>query len=363
MMEGWFAIGGIVFVSWFEFGLYFIRESEVQWRLPVAFQAVLGIPVLILVQLLPESPRWLVTKDRHPAARTILADLEDEDEDSELIVTELSMIQQSIADELVGDSRNPFARTPNRHLHRTILAVFVNVIAQLSGINIITFYSNTVFENTLHYSGTTSRIISGCLHTWQFLAAGIACLLIDRFGRRGLLLAASAGMCISQAGLAGLFAHLDGPATAGATLLFDFISLFTFPLGLLIIPYMYAAEISPLRIRARVSAIAAAANWMSNFLQAEVTPIGFASIGWKYYVVYMCINGASFIIFYLFYPDVKGRSLEEVDEIFLRSQSIWDPVRIAKEMPLGTEPADVADGGDKPTRVELEGARTNAERV
>jgi hypothetical protein len=76
----------------------------------------------------------------------------------------------------------------------------------------------------------------------------------------------------------------------------------------------------------------------------------------------MCINGASFIIFYLFYPDLKGRSLEEVDEIFLRSTSIWDTVRIAKEMPLGVELGHIGDiEGKKQVGEELEGNRRHAE--
>lgn len=289
MMEGWFAIGGIAFVSWFEFGLYFARNSQVQWRLPVAFQAILAIPVLFLVQYLPESPRWLVIKDRHAAARTILADLADQDEDSEIVSADLSMIQQSVASELVGHSKNPFAQTPNRHLHRTILALFINFIAQMSGVNIITFYSNTVFENTLGYSGTTSRIISACLNVWQFFAAGIACLLVDRFGRRGLILVASAGMCISQAALAGLFAHLDSSAIGGLTLLFDFICLFTFPMGLLILPYMYSAEIAPLRIRARVAALAASQIGYRTFCRPRLRHTGLqASVGST--ILFTCVS-------------------------------------------------------------------------
>lgn len=253
--------------------------------------------------------------------------------DSDVLREEVEIIRESISQEQVGTSSNPFAMTKNRHLHRTLLAMGVNMLAQMTGVNIISFYSNVIFETYLGYSGTLSRIISGCLQIWQFLCATLAIFLVDRIGRRKLLLIGSGGMVISQAGLAALSKYSGVNRTAaGVTFLFDFMALFFFPIGLFLVPFMYSAEIAPLRIRAKVTSLSAATNWLFNFLLAEVTPIGFASIGWKYYLCYMCSSSLAFVVFYFFCPETKGRGLEDIDEFFLRSNNIFETVKIAKSL-------------------------------
>lgn len=146
----------------------------------------------------------------------------------------------------------------------------------------VTFYSNEIFQQILGYNGTKSRVISGCLQIWQFCMATLAVFLVDRLGRRKLLMIGAGGMTIAQAGQAALikYSHVS-KSVAGVTLLFDFLALAFFPIGLFLIPFMYSAEIAPLRIRHKITAMSAATNWLFNFLIAEVTPIGFRTIGWK----------------------------------------------------------------------------------
>lgn len=280
-----------------------------------------------------ESPRWLVKKENYQAAIESLARLDGLPADSDILREEVEIIRDSISQEQVGPSSNPFAMTKNRHLHRTLLAMAVNMLAQMTGVNIISFYSNVIFEDILGYSGTLSRVISGCLQIWQFLCATLAIFLVDRIGRRKLLLIGSGGMVISQAGLAALtkYAHVN-QSVAGVTFLFDFMALFFFPIGLFLVPFIYSAEIAPLKIRAKVTALSASTNWMFNFLLAEVTPIGFTNIGWKYYLCYMCSSALAFVVFYFFCPETKGRGLEDIDEFFLRSNSVFDTVKIARSL-------------------------------
>ncbi|KAJ5201590.1 General substrate transporter [Penicillium cinerascens] len=339
LLEGWFAIGGIVLATWLEFGLYYVSDNSVSWRFPIAFQGLFALVVVLCILLLPESPRWLARSGRMEEAAEVLARLEDVPVESEHVAQELEIIRQSLFMDEVDESAvstSPFALTKNRHLHRTMIAVGVNILAQMTGVNIITFYSDTIFQSELHYSGTLSRIITGCLQIWQFLAAGLAVLLIDRLGRRPLLITAAAGMTIAQTCLAGLSSDLSNKSAAGASLLFYFMALFCFPIGLFLVPFMYAAEIAPLRTRAKVTAMSAAANWIFNFLLAEVTPVGFATIQWRYYIVYACISAFACGSFYLFCPETKGRTLEEIDEIFIMSSSVFDTVRIARELPFQT---------------------------
>ena len=334
LLEGFFAIGGIVAAAWIEFGFFYINDNPVSWRFPIAFQALFALVVLSLILFLPESPRWLVKKDRSLDATVVLSQLRGLEAESSTVSHELADIQQSLLDEHVGTPKSPFARTANRHLHRTVLAVAANILAQMTGLNIVTFYSDTIFQQDFGYSGTISRVISGCLQIWQFICAGIAVLLVDKIGRRKLLIFAAMGMAISQASLAGLSSDLSNKSAASAAFFFYFSALFFFPIGLFLIPFMYAAEIAPLRTRSQTTAMSASSNWLFNFLLAEVTPVGFANISWRYYIVYAAISAFAALVFFLFYPETKGLSLEEIDEIFLQSQSIFDPVRVSKNLSL-----------------------------
>ncbi|PIA96044.1 Sugar transporter STL1 [Cercospora beticola] len=333
MLEGSAAIFGVMFVGWLEFGLYFARQSSASFRFPIAFQAFFPITVMIMVPMLEESPRWLAGKDRFEEARLVLAKLEDESEDSAFVAEQLLSIRQSLEVESQGHSSSPFARTKNRHLNRTIIAIGVNVLAQLSGVNVITFYSNTILQQRLGYSAVLSRIISSCLQTWQFLMATSAVFLIDRFGRRKLLITGAFLMCVANAGLAGLQSDPTNRTAAGCSLLFYFLALAAFPIGMFLIPFMYSSEIAPLRIRAKVTAMSGCSNWLFNFMVAEVTPIAFDSIQWKYYLVYVCTNLLSVAVFYLFLPETRNGSLEDIDAFFVRSTNPLQPVKVAKMLP------------------------------
>lgn len=334
LLEGLFAIGGVALATWIDFGFYYAQSTSVSWRFPIAFQGVFAVTVVGLVSFLPESPRWLVKKDRTEEAGDVMSRLDDMPTDSTVVARDIANIQQSLLDDNNGASSNPFAFTHNRHFHRTILALAVNLLAQMSGVNIITFYSDTILQDQLGYSGTIARIISGCLQIWQVLAAGLAVLLIDRFGRRRLLIFSAAGMMVSQACLAGLQSDSSNEEASSASILFFFTALFCFPIGLFLLPFMYAAEIAPLRVRSKVTAMSAGINWLFNFMIAEVTPVGFATIGYKYYIIYAAINAFSVVVFYFFYPETKGRTLEELDEIFIQSKTMFDPVKVARELPF-----------------------------
>ncbi|PPJ60079.1 hypothetical protein CBER1_07569 [Cercospora berteroae] len=300
MLEGSAAIFGVMFVGWLEFGLYFARQSSASFRFPIAFQAFFPIIVMIMVPMLEESPRWLAGKDRFEEARLVLSKLEDEPEDSVFVAEQLLSIRQSLEVESQGHSSNAFARTKNRHLNRTLIAIGVNVLAQLSGVNVITFYSNTILQ--------------------------------QRLGRK-LLISGAFFMCVANAGLAGLQSDPTNRTAAGCSLLFYFLALAAFPIGMFLIPLMYSSEIAPLRIRAKVTAMSGCSNWLFNFMVAEVTPIAFDSIQWKYYLVYVCTNLLSVVVFYLFLPGTRNRSLEDIDAFFVRSTNPLQPVKVAKMLP------------------------------
>lgn len=143
--------------------LYYVSDNSVSWRFPIAFQGLFALVVVSCILFLPESPRWLARSGRMEEAAEVLARMEDVPVESEHVAQELEIIQQSLhmdTDTANESSSSPFALTSNRHLHRTAIAVGVNILAQMTGVNIITFYSDTIFEvsNGQPWLGSKAKI-------------------------------------------------------------------------------------------------------------------------------------------------------------------------------------------------------------
>lgn len=140
-------------------------------------------------------------------------------------------------------------------------------------------------------------------------------------------------MSISMAILAGMTAHVEIKACAlvATVMLFVFNSFFA--VGWLGMTWLYPAEVTPLAIRAPANAISTTANWAFNFMVVMVTPVAFANIEWRTYIIFAVINAAMVPSVYFFFPETAGRSLEEMDEIFHKTTGPFDCVKIARELP------------------------------
>jgi sugar porter (SP) family MFS transporter len=351
--DGIFIGAGITISLWIDFGFYFVTGSSVSWRFPLAFQVVLSLVVMSFVMLLPESPRWLIKKGRTEEARAILAALADTDENSEEITLEIRDIETSLVLSGSGSFKSLLYMGEQRLFHRTVLAACGQVFQQMCGINLITYYATTIFQQYLGLDATKSRILAASMCLTQPLGGFVAYFTIDRLGRRVLMLWSAAGMSVSMAILAGTNSLSDNTAAMIAAVVFLFIFEFIFTIGFSGLTFLYATEVAPLQLRAAISAVSTTAVWMFNFLLAEVTPVGFDTISWRYYIIFAVLNAAIVPIVYFFFPETNGRSLEEIDEIFIQSKSIFDPPRIARSMPKlhvadthGVEAAEMAKATD-----------------
>jgi MFS family permease len=178
-----------------------------------------------------------------------------------------------------------------------------------------------------------SRILAASMVLTQPLGGFLAFFTIDRLGRRPLMLWSAGGMVVSMAILAGTTSVPSNTGAVIVAVVFLFVFEFIFTVGYSGLTFLYATEVAPLQLRAAISAVSTGAVWIFNFLLAEVTPVGFDSIQWRYYVIFAVINAAIVPIVYFFFPETNGRSLEEIDEIFLQSRSIFDPPRLARSLP------------------------------
>ncbi|KAE8327311.1 general substrate transporter [Aspergillus sergii] len=326
---GVFIASGIAIAGWVNVGLSYMEENEVSWRLPLALPISFTLMIMSFTMSFPESPRWLVSKGHMEEARITMHALADEDSLShEAIGSEIENISSALQD--ASDSErgfvNLFKREPQRLFYRLCLAIGINFCAQMTGANVISYYGKTIFKESLGLEAKKASLLNAGVLTWKIFAAISAYLSVDRFGRKPLFVISSLGMAVSMAGLAGTVWAIDNRHTFGASVAATFFLFFYmsfFPLGFLGANFLYSAEIAPQDLRIHLAAIGTATHWLFNFVIAEITPIAFVTIRWKYYIVYAVIGfSVTFMVYFLF-PETKGRSLEEMDHLFADPEHWW----------------------------------------
>lgn len=137
MIEGALITCGIMVSYWIDLGFSFI-DSSVAWRFPLAFQIVFCLFILAFIWNLPESPRWLILKNREDEAREVLAALGDTTVDSQEVQSEFTAIKDTVLEMSKGSFSDLFTMDKDRNLHRTLLAFVNQMFQQISGINLIT---------------------------------------------------------------------------------------------------------------------------------------------------------------------------------------------------------------------------------
>ncbi|KAI0471789.1 sugar transporter family protein [Xylariaceae sp. FL0804] len=334
MIEGALITGGIMLSYWIDLGLSFV-DGSISWRFPLAFQIVFCLFILAFIWGLPESPRWLVLKNRVDEAREVLAAICDEDLDSSVVKAELEAIQETNTEMSKGTFRDLFKMTEEREFHRTMLAYVNQMFQQISGINLITYYAPVIYSG-LGMSNFMARLIAAINGTEYFIASWPAVFLVERVGRRKLMLFGAIGQSVTMAVLAGTTSNnKDGQAQIAA-IVFLFLFNTSFAVGWLGMTWLYPAEIVPLRIRAPANALSTSANWIFNFLVVMITPVAFNSIGYQTYIIFAVINAFMVPSVYFFYPETAYRSLEEMDNIFAKCHGLkgcLDVVHIAEVEP------------------------------
>ncbi|KAL0932938.1 hexose carrier [Colletotrichum truncatum] len=314
---------GIFLIYWIDYAFSSHTESYA-WRVPVILQCICILPMFAILQIIPETPRWLAAHDRPDECLAVLQRLKGDHEDEETIRALHNSIMQTVAYEASvssGSWKDLFINDRIKTGQRFLIACAIQGFQQLGGINAIIYYSSTLFEKSIGFDKHMSSLMSGFLQTWFFVASFIPWLLIDRVGRRPLLLSMISVMAAVMAVQAALIyqvqnvtaiAHAAG--IGAAAMLFVFQGAFT--IGFQATVWVYPSEILPLRIRQMGSSVSSAVNWIFNYMIVQVTPIAIANIGWRTYIIFAVLNATWVPIIYLFFPETKGLELEDVDRLF-----------------------------------------------
>ncbi|KAJ5861862.1 uncharacterized protein N7529_009172 [Penicillium soppii] len=345
ILEMMMNIAGFCLVNWINYGLSFAGGS-VAWRFPLAFQFVFLFILWSTTPWLPESPRWLLAHGKEEEAIQVLACLEAKPIHDPIVVTQRNEIAYSIQYERQNavrwrDLLKKDKKNDTKTLRRLFLGVGSQFMQQFGGINIMSYYMPTVLTNSVGLPEKMARLLSACNAVSYLVFSGIAVLLVERMGRRGLMILSTFAQFICFLVITILLRYsevsVNGQTYANASVAFFFLYYGAFGIGMLGVPWLYPTEINSLPMRTKGAAAATATDWITNFIVVEITPIGIQSIGWKFWIVWTVSNAAFLPILYFFYPETANRSLEDLDAYYRSDPSLivtGDPDAICRKRPL-----------------------------
>jgi len=295
-------VGGILlaYLSNYLMGLASFGASEWRWKLGVS--AVPAIVFFLLLFGIPRSPRWLAKKGRTAEARDVLVEIGEENVDAEL----RDIVASIDADH--GHADEPLFQ--RKYLLPIFLAVSIGMFNQLSGINAILYYLNDIFAKA-GFSKVSGELQAVAIGATNLLFTMIAMSVIDKLGRKTLLLVGAVGTALCLAGVAYIFStaqHEDWLVW----LLVGYIAFFAFSQGAVI--WVYLGEIFPNRVRAKGQSLGSTTHWVMNAIISGVFPVLAARSGAVPFVFFSLMMVVQLIVVWLVYPETKGVTLEEMQK-------------------------------------------------
>ncbi|OAA64572.1 General substrate transporter [Niveomyces insectorum RCEF 264] len=359
-------IAGFCLCNWLNFGVSFVGGSFA-WRFPLAFQFVFIFILFATVPWLPESPRWLLAHGHTDEATEVLAALENKPTNDPFVVTERKEIEYSVQYEREHgmDWRQIFTKKAGstKTLRRLLLGAGTQFMQQFGGINIMSYYMPTVLTTYVGVSTEMARLLTGVNATTYLIFASAAVPMVERWGRRWLMLLSTAGQFVSFLVITILLSVADGkPSGSGvstATIPFFFLFFCSFGGGMLGVPWLYPTEINSLPMRTKGAALATMTNWITNFVIVEITPIGIQNLGWQFWIIWVVFNAVFLPVIYFLYPETSNRSLEDMDYYYRKDPPLL--VTSGSEAVSSSEAISVKRPQEYVERENLEVARTVAD--
>src|SRR3981189_3400263 len=278
-----------------------IGFGAAEWRWKLGITAVPAAFFFVMLFGIPRSPRWLVKKGRIDEAREVLRLIGEENYEQEL----KDIVESIDAEHVTSD-----ALFTAKYRVPIFLAISIGMFNQLSGINAILYYLNTIFERA-GFSKVSGDLQAVAIGTTNLLFTMLAMSVIDKVGRKKLLLVGSVGTALCLAGVAAIF--LTGRyENLLVWMLVGYIAFFAFSQGAVI--WVYISEVFPNRVRAKGQSLGSFSHWIMNALISFVFPVLAAKskpIPFAFFAAMMVLQ---FVVVLLTYPETKGVSLEDMQK-------------------------------------------------
>ena len=279
------------------------------WRLMFALGIIPAALLLGGLLRLPESPRWLALQGRWDDAARAVARLGGESSAGGDAEAQIAAIRAAIAEEPKGESLTTLFQRPMRAT--VILAMSLFLLQQLSGINAVIYYAPEIFRQTGFASETTGLMATVGIGAVNVTMTIVAMWLVERLGRRRLLMVGFAGTAVSLAGIV-VSVSIGVGGSLSLIALGLFIAAFAVSLGPL--PYVLMSEIFPLSVRGAGMSLASVSNWGFNFLVVFSFPILLAGIGLGgVFTIFAVMCALGLIFAWRLVPETRGISLERIE--------------------------------------------------
>lgn len=338
-IEGGIIAIGTAIAYWIDFGASY-GPADLTWRFPIAFQIIFGIIIVVGMFYLPESPRYLISRGKVHEGEYVLAALAGKEIDDHETQLHKQLVLESVeaagAAEGAGYS-DLLTGGRTQHFRRMLLGSSSQIAQQLSGCNAVIYYLPVLLKQSLDMDDTMALIIGGVNMIVYAIFATFSWFFIEKIGRRKLFIGGMSGQLLAMIIVfACLIPGGSGPAKGAIFGFFLYMSFFG--ATILPLPWLYPAEISPTRTRAKANAVSTCSNWLFNFTVVMITPVMVENIKWGTYLFFAAWNAIFIPIMYFFYPETAGRSLEEIDIIFAKGycENI-SYVKAARELPKLTD--------------------------
>ena len=278
------------------------------WRYMLGLAAIPAIILGIGMLPLPDTPRWLINHNEADKARKVLKRIRGKDD----VEGEVKEIQDGLKKQRGGRAElfNPMVKPA------LIIGVSLAIFQQVTGINTVIYYAPTIFQFAGITSASSAILATVAVGVVNVIMTIVAIMLLDRVGRRPLLLIGLAGMIFSL-GLLGAIFFLPSLLSSLGDLAVIGLMLYvaSFAIGLGPVFWLLISEIYPLRVRGLAMSIASEANWGSNLIIALtfltlVQVLGQSGTFW----LYALVGVGAWIFAFLLIPETKGKTLEEIEE-------------------------------------------------
>ncbi|KAI0433263.1 sugar transporter-domain-containing protein [Xylaria sp. FL1042] len=289
-------------------------ESNLSWRIPLLMQCIMGALLGLGSLIIVESPRWLLDNDHDEEGIVVIANLYGGgDIHNPKARDEYREIKMNVLLQRMEGERS-YSEMFRRYKTRVFIAMSAQALAQLNGINVISYYAPYVFESA-GWVGHDAIKMTGINGITYLLSTIPPWYIVDRWGRRVILLTGAIAMAISLS-LVSYFIHIDIDDTPTLVVIFVMVYNAAFGYSWGPIPWLYPPEILPLSIRSKGASLSTASNWAFNWLVGEMTPILQEWIEWRLYLLHAFFCVVSFIVVYFVYPETCGVRLEDMDSLF-----------------------------------------------
>ncbi|KAJ3187620.1 High-affinity glucose transporter rgt2 [Irineochytrium annulatum] len=296
------------------------NTSSTEWRAALGVQVAPAILLVILVYFIPLSPRWLAEKGRNEEGQAVIAKLRSLDVNDSAVIAEYDAIRQGVEYERRIGSAS-WTELAKKGIGRRVAIGFWNqVFQQLTGINVILYYSATIFAGMGFKHADTIVAFPLANAFINFVATFPGMYMIEKYGRKTLLVWGGLGMGIAHALVYAFLtaANNGNQSLAWGAVIAVYIFFFNFASTWGPVVWSYQAEIFPLRIRAKATGIATMTNWGANGIIGYFFPIVFAALNTAptVYWIFASMGFVMCIYTYVFVPETMGKTLEEMDAVF-----------------------------------------------